>query len=446
MFDRLRWLTVVLPALAVGAIEWLSDTALDEILPFPGDTIVVVLIVGALAFVFSNLTFRRIDALAGQLEQRNQELHRRNATVRALHRVSLVVTSTQELSSIFQAVVDQARSLLHADLAVLLLDGGGEELKIGAASGDRGLIGHAAITGGDEATPLLDPEVAKSRLESPLQRAGVTIGSLVIGSRAERTYGADEVEIVSSLASQAAVALENARLQDRLRELAVVAERERIAREMHDGLAQVLGYVNTKSLAAEHLLDDGRVDDARTQIRELATAARSIYVDVREAILGLRSVIEPGVGLIPAVENYVARFAEASKLVIQLKASDEARTAVLPPSVEDQIFRILQESLTNVRKHAEARRVVVEFDTHGHAFALRVADDGRGMATPQTLSNDWPRYGVAAMKERSASIGGSITWTARTSGGTVVDLKVPITTPQVAPARPPEHDAPTMGG
>ncbi len=426
MFERLRWLTIVLPAVAVGLIELLSDTALDGMLPFPWDTLLVVATVAALAFVFSVLAFRRIDSLTGQLAQRNAELERRNATVRALHRVSLAVTATVELDRILQAVVDQARALLHAEAAVLLLDDGAGGLALGAASGDATLIRPTSHGGAHGDAPLLDDSAAISRLVSPLQRAGETIGSLVIGSRAERTYGADEVEILSSLASQAAMAVANTRLQDRLRELAVIAERERIAREMHDGLAQVLGYVNTKSQAVEHLLDDGRIADARSQIRQLAAAARSIYVDVREAILGLRSVIDPGVGLIPAVETYVARFADASKLAVQVRASDEARAAAIPPSIEDQVFRILQESLTNVRKHAEAGRALVELDVHEGAFVLQVTDDGRGMAAPADVPQDWPHYGLAAMRERADSIGGSIEWAAVAGGGTVLRLAVPL--------------------
>ena len=98
----------------------------------------------------------------------------------------------------------------------------------------------------------------------------MTVGTLAVGSRAHRSFGVDEVETLASLANQAAIALEHDRLQARLRELAVVAERERIAREMHDGLAQVLGYVNTKSQAVDELLADGRVDEARAQLAELA--------------------------------------------------------------------------------------------------------------------------------------------------------------------------------
>ena len=122
----------------------------------------------------------------------------------------------------------------------------------------------------------------------------------MVGSGRARGFEVDEVETLSSLANQAAIAIENARLQARLRELAVDAERERIAREMHDGLAQVLGYVNTKSQAIEELLVAGRTIEARGLLAELAAAARSIYVDVREAILGLRSPVAPGVGLVAA--------------------------------------------------------------------------------------------------------------------------------------------------
>ena len=414
MFDRLRWLTVVLPALAVGGIEWLSDTALDEILPFALDTILVVVIVGALAFVFSSLTFRRIDALAGQLEQRNQELQRRNATVRALHSVSVAITAISEVDRIMQAVVDQARSLVGADGVLLLLDSGSGDFAIRAQSGDATAVAVAGIA------------PSGSRLEVPLQRGGKTIGSLVIGSRREQPYSADDVETVSSLANQAAIAVENARLQGRLRELAVAEERERIAREMHDGLAQVLGYVNTKSLAVEHLLDDDRVAEARSQLQQLAAAARSIYVDVREAILGLRSAIDPATGLVPAIESYADRFAEASGLVVDVMASPEARSTRLPDATEGHIFRIVQECLTNVRKHAAAHRAEISVDVTDSRFVVRVVDDGGGMAAPPPAATDWPHYGLAAMRERAVAVGGTIEWMPASAGGTIVELQIPL--------------------
>ena len=120
--------------------------------------------------------------------------------------------------------------------------------------GPKDGIDRAGGYPGADAVRFVRPDLAIARLEAPLQRAGETIGLLMVGSMVERAFEIDEVETLSSLANQAAIAIENARLQARLRELAVVAERERIAREMHDGLAQVLGYVNTKSQAIEELL------------------------------------------------------------------------------------------------------------------------------------------------------------------------------------------------
>ena len=315
----LRWLSVVAPVVAVAIIELVSDGLLDEAFPFPLDTIVVVVLVALLAWGFSAIAFDRIDRLSTELRTRNADLERREASARALHRVSVAVAALADLDEILATIVDQARELLAADVAVLLLYGPDGIARLTAASGADDAIDRAGGFPGADAARFVRPDLAIARLEAPLQRAGATIGILMVGSRLEHGLAADEVETLSSLANQAAIATENARLHARLRELAVVAERERIAREMHDGLAQVLGYVNTKSQAIEELLAAGRTDEARSALRELAAAARSIYVDVREAILGLRSPVVPGVGLVAAVDDYVLRFAEAAKIAIRVE-------------------------------------------------------------------------------------------------------------------------------
>ena len=412
LFGRLRWLAVILPGLLVAVIELLSDTALDQALPFPFDTILVTAFVVALAFVFSFVAFRRIDALAASLATRNAELERRNATVRALTQVGLAISAITGLDRVLQAVVDQARELLRADGAVLLVDAG---------SGGR----VTRATSGSDVSAT-DPAPGASRLEVPLQRGGLTFGSLVVGSIGARSYGADDLETLGTLASQASIAIENARLQERLREVAVVEERTRIAREMHDGLAQVLAYVNTKSQAVEGLLEADRVPEARTQLGQLAAAARSIYVDVREAILGLRSAIDPGTGLTAAVEEYAKRFADASKLAVEVRATPAARSADLSDAAADHAFRVVQESLTNVRKHAAARRVSIRLEVDGPRLILRVIDDGEGMPAASDHPTDWPHYGLAAMRERAAEAGGTITWSAREPHGTEVRLEIPL--------------------
>ena len=419
----IRWLSVVVPVVAVAIIELVSDGLLDAAFPFPLDTVVVVALVAVLAWGFSTIAIRRIDALSSTLRARNLDLERRAASARALHRVSVAIAALADPDEILRAIVDQARALLQVDIAVLVTNSPDGEAHVAAGSGPEGGIDRAGGFTGGGTGRFVRPDLAIARLEAPLQRAGETIGLLMVGSRLERGFEVDEVETLSSLANQAAIAIENARLQARLRELAVDAERERIAREMHDGLAQVLGYVNTKSQAIEELLVAGRTTEARGLLGELAAAARSIYVDVREAILGLRSPVVPGVGLVAAVEDYGARFTEASKIAVHVQAPGPARWLDLSPDVEAQVFRIVQEALTNVRKHSGAGRAEIIFTVADGRFEVIIADDGHGI-DGSPLDVDRPHYGIQAMRERAASIGGTVDWTSPPGGGCRVRLAV----------------------
>jgi signal transduction histidine kinase len=426
VFERLRWVAIVVPALVIGLIELLSDSLLDPYLPFPWDAVVVSIGVLVLSVVFTTVAYRHIDTLAGALTAGNRALERRIATARALHRVSMAIAALDDLEQILQAVTDQSRDLLSSDVAVLLVVGADGDLAFHTGSGSPDAMDPSGSQPGDDAIRFLAPALASARLAAPLRRGGSTIGLLIIGCRTARSFDVDDVETLSSLANQAAIAIENARLQGRLRELAVVDERERIAREMHDGLAQILGYVNTKSQAVASLLDAGRATEARIQLDELATAARSVYVDVREAILGLRSPVTAESGLVGAVEAYAERFADASKLVVAVEASDEARRLDLAPSVEAQVFRIVQEALTNVRKHAAARRVAVTMAVEDEALVVTLADDGQGFAAAASSAGDWPHYGLQAMRERATAVGGAIDLTASDGAGAVVRLAVPL--------------------
>ena len=263
---RLRWLLVLVPVAIVAGLELLSDTILDEALPFPWDTLLVVAAVFVLGLSFAVVASRRIDALTGALRARNAELESRGASARALYRVSVAIAALSDIDEVLDAIVVHARDLLAADVAVLLLERPDGSTERRAAAGGPGTIIDAPATRnrsaspGDEILPFVAPGSAVVRLSAPLRRGGQTIGLLAIGAATPRGFDADEVETLASLANQAAIALEHDRLETRLRELAVVEERERIARELHDGIAQVLGYVSTKSLAIDGYLA-GRARD-----------------------------------------------------------------------------------------------------------------------------------------------------------------------------------------
>ncbi len=374
----LRILAVAVPVVVIGGLELLADWVLDPYLVFPYDTVVVTLAVLAIATVLVVLASRRISVLDTALAARNRELESRTATARALHQLSVSVAGTRDLQKILDAMVDAARSLLDAEVAIVVWpwrDGGGS---VAARSGPAEAILDPGAAMGGEPSDLLAPPYRRSVLAAPLRRAGETVGALAVAHREERSHGVDDVETLSSLANQLALAIENVRLEGQLRELAVRGERERIAREMHDNLAQVLSYVNTKSQAVRELLASGRTEVATAQLEELAAAARSIYVDVREAILGLTTPVTPEQGLVGALREYARRFADASKIATHVLVRPGVSLAELTPAAEAQVFRIVQEALTNVRKHAGAHRAVIGLDMHDDELTVSVTDDGRG--------------------------------------------------------------------
>lgn len=429
---RLRWLTVLLPALLIGAIELISDTFLDVELPVALDVIVVVGTVLVLAGLFSRRAFAEIDRLNADVRVRNAALESRNASAQALRDVSVAIAGLADLDAVLQATVDSARSLLGAEVALLVLVGPETPPRLRARSGPDEAFDPHGQTSDDELRRFVPAD--RLRLAGvPVRRGRDVIGTLAVGIPGERAIDGDQLDTLASLADQAAIAIENDRLQAELRALAVRSERERIARELHDGVAQVLGYVNTKSQAAGELLASGRLVEAKTQLDELAAAARSTYVDVREAILGLSSPVAPLGGLVAALRAYARQFAEASKLAVQVDPTRAAEGIRLDPTVEDEVFRIVREALTNVRKHAAARRVVIRLDVAADGLVVDIADDGRGFdgTASESQSTDWPQVGLIGMRERAAAMGGQIEWRSE-AGGTTVHLTVPIDTGDMA--------------
>jgi len=432
MGARLRWTVILGVALVVGGVEVLNDTVLDRALPFALDLLVVVTVVAGLAWAFAAVAGRRIERLTEDVARRDRELVDREEAARALHRISVASASVSELDRILRLVVDEARDLFRADVALLLLARPDGSLAARARSGPADAFCDPAdrVEADDEVAAFVRPDLLVVRLEAPVRRGDETIGLLVVGAGREGRLGSHVVETLGSLASLVAVAVENDSLQSRLRELAVVEERERIAREMHDGLAQVLGYVNTKSQAVEELLAAGRVPEARRQLTELAAAARSVYVDVREAILGLRSPLGDG-NLVDTIRRYADRWADAAKVSVRVDPDDAARDVRLTSVARAEVFRIVQEALTNVRKHAAAKRVRIAVTVEDEALLVRIVDDGQGFAeTTPADGETWRHVGMAAMVERAAAVQGSVDWRSAPGCGAEVTITVPVTAPE----------------
>lgn len=229
--------------------------------------------------------------------------------------------------------------------------------------------------------------------------------------------------LADQLARQAAA--ENARAD--LRHRAIVEERERIARELHDGLAQVLGYVHTKATAVRLLLARQQTQAAETQLVQLEEAARGLFIDVREAILGLRLTSQRDQRLGALLQEYAAHFSTLSDLPVSVQVAPTVSHLALPPETELQLLRIVQEALTNVRKHARATAAQVTVLNGGPSLELQISDDGIGFNPDHygpERGGGRPHFGLGTMRERAEAIGAAFEIRAGPGQGTCVSVRL----------------------
>ena len=233
----------------------------------------------------------------------------------------------------------------------------------------------------------------------------------------ERTGGLWPIEDLGEaqlMADEAALRLDTARLFDEVRDLATLEERRRLAREIHDGIAQEVAGLG---FLVDDALRETNEPAARTSLERIREELTRIVTELRLSIYDLRSEVGAGIG--EALSTHVRSVgAEAGMTVHLVLDEDESR---LPPGVAPEILRIAQEAVANARRHAQARTLWVTYRvTEGGAF-LRVADDGRGIPEGRGRPDS---FGLQIMRERAARIGASLTVKRRSPNGTVVELSL----------------------
>ncbi|HKZ83785.1 MAG TPA: ATP-binding protein [Anaerolineae bacterium] len=242
----------------------------------------------------------------------------------------------------------------------------------------------------------------------------------------------DEIDALADAFNHMADELQrHAREQEergQVRQRAIVEERERIARELHDGMAQVLGYVSTKAMAARLMLKKQRSYEAEQHLLQLEEAAQRLFVDVREAILGLKMAGQNGIGLSTALREYTTQYHRLTGIPVDLSIDPAAESMSLPAETELQLVRIVQEALANVRKHASARRAAVGLHRKNGALELIVQDDGVGFDPDQARSaaRSQSRFGLGTMRERADAIGAHFALNSEPGAGTCICVRLKV--------------------
>lgn len=215
-----------------------------------------------------------------------------------------------------------------------------------------------------------------------------------------------------------------AREQDILTMNAVMQERERLSRELHDGVAQLIADLLLRLDTVKELVEADRPREAGAELERLHGVADDIYEDIGESIAGLRTNASER-GLVRALQDYVDQFEERHQIPTSLRADDAADQ--LSPLVALQLFRLVQEALTNVRKHAAAREATVTLTSDGTGqLEVVIADDGQGF-TPGSQKNGRARpLGLTSMRERVDALGGTFHVNSQPGSGTRVTATIPI--------------------
>jgi two-component system, NarL family, sensor kinase len=235
-----------------------------------------------------------------------------------------------------------------------------------------------------------------------------------------RKLTAEELRLLSTIAYQVGIAIERARLAENATRLARAEERTRIAREIHDTLAQGLTAIALNIEGALHRMET-RPDQARERLERALAMARENLEEARRSVLDLRSAARlEGKPLAEALAGLARSFTSDTGIPVDVLPS---RLDRLPLRVESELFRIAQEALTNVRKHAHAGHVEIALRRRGRRVMLSIRDDGRGFARTRTRPQG---HGLIGMRERAKLLGGRLMVSGAPGKGTRVVASVPI--------------------
>lgn len=417
----LRFLAVLLPSIFIFCIQVvLYFLELDDVVTEVGEHIFATAIMSAAAVPFSVYVFRSFTRLRDELAQRAHHLQ-------SLHETSMSVTGEPSLPRLYRRIAEGLRNVVTADQGVLLLGPHGGQGEVVASSPPAQSLGSwesaLAASVGATHTAVRGSDGARAFLGVPLLSQGRVIGVMGALRANGRTFSVEDELLLGMFTVAASAGVENAQRLEEAQLLATVEERERIARDLHDDLGQLLGFLTAKIQAVQELVAGGRGEQAREELSGLERASRTLGAQVREAILGLRARVGPDRPLSPALEDYVAEFGIQAGLSTDYASTPDTGGS-LPGAAQYHLLRIAQEALSNARRHANASRVTVRLDEHDGVLELSVQDDGAGF-DPAVAARSGG-FGLTTMAERARAVDGTLDVRSALGEGTTVALSVPV--------------------
>lgn len=376
--------------------------------------------------------------LAAQVQRRAEQLAVLNAIARSAS------ASLDQAVSLPEVAAEIRRGFDYEQVDLFLVDEETGDLTLAASDGwvalpragyrqhrSLGLIGRAArsgqmllvndVTADPDYLPLPERANVRAELAVPIMASERVLGVINAESPRSGAFSEEDARILTTVADVLAGALENARLYRKAQAAAVLEERNRLARELHDSVTQQLFSITLTVQAARMQLerDPRRVVIQLERLQETATAA---LAQMRALISQLRPPALRDQGLVAALQQHAQFLAHREGMVITLSVSGDERLA---RGIEQPIYRIVQEALNNVVKHANARNVQVTLAFTSERVQVGVRDDGQGFDPDAPPAGDGRHFGLLSMRERAAEIGGTVQVRSALGCGAEVIVTVP---------------------
>jgi len=212
--------------------------------------------------------------------------------------------------------------------------------------------------------------------------------------------------------------------EERLRGMATLEERGRLAQELHDSLAQELALLHLELIKAECTLPITKTAEARKMIRAMREIVDRAYQDVRESIFGLRATASENLDLVRTLPQYLLKFSALKGIPVDLVVANP-EDVQLSPHAEIQLVRIIHEALSNISKHAQATRSIVKFERDGNFARITIQDDGRGFTVDRGMEKNL-HFGLQIMRERAEGVAGKLRVESAPGRGTKVVVYLPL--------------------
>jgi signal transduction histidine kinase len=390
---------------------------------------------------------------------KHEEAERRRTVAEGLREMLAVLNSNRPLQETLDFIVTQTCRVTGSDAASLLQRGSPEDpFTIQSSCGldadyvsavrfstGKGGVGRALAEGGPivlgDAAAIMDRLTRDSSTEYAEEKKGLELmlrrgflallsvplliekqayGGITLYYRQPREFSQEEIQLAMSVADQAALAIENARLRGQAEQAAAFAERSRLARELHDSVTQSLYSITLYSEAVARMLTAGAGSEAVEHLRELRATAQEALREMRLLIFQLSPPALDKGGLAGALQVRLDAVEARGGLKVDLQVQGSER---LTPLVRQELYQIAQEALNNALKHARAQAIRVLLDFQETGTRVEVLDDGSGFQPEE--ANRGGGLGLRGMRERAQGIGGTLTVESSPGKGTRVSILVP---------------------